>query len=169
MPRRVVDGDKIMSSWKLQQVQPEEYRIYYVLFLTFALANGVFECHPAAIYHKTCIVFESLTLDTIQKILDEYERVGLLFRWKEPDASEWGYWTGIHSPGLLPPQSQIDGRHYAQGPQVPQGAFWQFCLEKNIRTNGHGPAGSLKEREAEKESRYTLSEKIKKLRKDKEI
>jgi hypothetical protein len=169
MPRRVFDLEKAASSWKLCNVTPPEYRIFYPWGISMALANGVFECDPRVVHGKIFRVLDWLTPEVLGKIFDEYERVGLLFRWKEPDGTLWGYWTGIHSPGLLPAQSRIDDRHYPQGPQVPQGAFVTFCLEKNIRRNGHGPGATLTEVEVENESRKQLSDKIKKLSKDKQF
>jgi len=114
LPKRIIDGERTWRSQKLRRVQPESYRAEYTWL--FALANDVasFECDPEII-HATCYaaVRPSVTLEDVKKILAEFERVKLLFRWQVRD-QRWGYWTGTDKPGLLPPPSQ----RYNKG-QVP--------------------------------------------------
>jgi len=107
MPKRIVDGDSIATSQKLREVQPFAYRAEYALLVTLALANGSFECSPAQIWSRMYSFNRpDVFPDTVKSILDEYERVKLLFRWHEPDGKEWGYWVGIEKEGRLPPPSQ---------------------------------------------------------------
>ena len=94
MPKRIVDGEGMWRSSKIKKVQPESYRQEYAWFLPLALANGVFEADPDAVW-ATAYAFlrPSITPEIVGKIFDEFERVGLLRRWTHTDGKEWGWWV----------------------------------------------------------------------------
>jgi len=129
MPKRIVDGDAIWTSDKLGQVQPVSFRAEYTNLLPLALGNGVFECEPRKIYLKVYGYNRpDITPDIVASILDEFERVKLLFRWQ--DAGKlWGFWIGIDQPGRLPAPSRT--KHEKQGPDVPRDELSAFLLEND--------------------------------------
>ncbi len=106
MPNRIVSGEKTWKSKKVRQVQPESYRAEYTWLFPLANDVGTFECDPDVIW-STCYATArpSVTVEDVVKILNELERVKLLFRWQVKDQT-WGYWTGSDAPGLLPPPSK---------------------------------------------------------------
>ena len=60
----------------------------------------------------------------VEKILNEFQRTGLLFRWHEPDGVWWGFWIGIRKPGRLPSASRL--KHHELGPEPPQELLERF-------------------------------------------
>src|SRR6185312_12072676 len=96
MPKRMVDGDKIWASDKIGQIQPESFRSEYANLLPLALANGSFECSPRRIWRDVYFYNRPSFLESwVEHLLNELERVRLLFRWKELDGKVWGFWIGI--------------------------------------------------------------------------
>jgi hypothetical protein len=121
MPKRVVDGDSLWSSDKLQQIEPESFRRELANLIPLALANGSFECEPRKIWQKVYAYNRPATTPAmVSALLNELERVGILFRWKTPDGKTWGYWIGVNKPGRLPPPSdrKKGERLGAEPPQV---------------------------------------------------
>lgn len=126
MPKRIIDGERTWNSKKLRQVQPESYRMEYPWL--FALANDVatFECDSKVIWSRCyAAVRPSITEEDVAKILDEFERVKLLFRWNVGDQT-WGYWTGTDKAGLLPSPT----RRHNIGPEPDPKALAEF-LDKD--------------------------------------
>lgn len=126
MPKRIIHGEGVWHSDKLAQVQPLEFRAEYTWLLPLALANGVFECNPRCVW-ATAYTFNrpEVTVEMVEMILAEFERVRLLFRWQEPDGKTWGYWTGIRKPGRLPSPSRLK-KHHEIGPEPPQDLLKRF-------------------------------------------
>jgi hypothetical protein len=126
MPKRIIHGEGVWHSDKLAQVQPPDFRAEYTWLLPLALANGVFECNSRCVW-ATAYAFNrpEVTVETVEKILAEFGRVHLLFRWQEPDGKTWGYWTGIRKPGRLPSPSRLK-KHHELGPEPPQELLGRF-------------------------------------------
>jgi hypothetical protein len=125
MPKRILDGEGIWKSGKLAQVQSPEFRAEYPWLLPLALANGVFQCDPRSVF-ATSYSFNrpEISVEMVAKILDEFQRIGLLFRWQEPDGKWWGCWPELRKPGLLPSPSRK--QHYECGPEPPPELLAQF-------------------------------------------
>jgi hypothetical protein len=122
MPKRVIDGEGLWRSDKLTQVQPPSFRSEYANLLPLALANGVFEANARRIWSTVYSYNRSeITLEHVDQILAEFERVKLLFRWTDPRSVKvWGYWIGIDKPGRLPAPSRLRQRHEILGPEPPK-------------------------------------------------
>jgi hypothetical protein len=108
----IMDGDRTWRSSKLRQVQPVSYRAEYTWMFPIRNDYGSFEYDPTTIW-AVCYAAArpDITQEDVRKILAEFERVKLLFRFKFGN-QWWGYWTGVEKPGLLPPPSQ----RYRKGP-----------------------------------------------------
>jgi len=126
MPRRVIDGEATLyTSRKLAQVQPPELRGHYAWFLPLALSNGVFECDPSLVWEKSCAFNRpEISVETVEQSFAEFERLGLLGRWREPDGKEWGCFPELRKPWLLPSPSRQ--KHYQRGPEPPQELLARF-------------------------------------------
>jgi hypothetical protein len=112
MPARMVDGDALWRSDKLAQVQPPSYRGEYANLIPLALADGTFECNPRRVWADVYSYNRSdITVETVEKILNEFEKVGLLRRTKDELGKIWGFWNGIES--RLPSESTRE--RYKQG------------------------------------------------------
>jgi len=121
----MLDGDRLWRSDKLKQVKPESFRAEYANMLPLALANGTFECSPEKIWFEVyAFNRESFKPSKIAKILDEFERAKLLFRWVAGDGKVWGYWTGIEK--TLPTDEQIKQSRYKTGQPVPKQQLTDF-------------------------------------------
>jgi hypothetical protein len=128
MPKRVIDGEGLWRSDKLTQVQPPGFRSEYANLLPLALANGVFEANARRIW-STVYSYNrpEITLEHVNQILAEFERVKLLFRWTDPQSVKvWGYWIGIDKPGRLPAPSRLRQGHEILGPEPPSELVQDF-------------------------------------------
>ena len=132
MPKRMVDGDKIWTSDKLQSVDPPEWRMHYATLLPLALANGSFECNPVRILRDVYFFLRpDVDLKKVVMILAEFERAKLLFRWKDEHGKVWGFWVGITAEGLLPSQAHVNRGDYKKGKEPPEDLLKKF-LEGEI-------------------------------------
>lgn len=105
MPARIVDGDALWRSDKLAQVQPPQYRAEYANMIPLALADGWFECNPRRVWADVYSYNRpDITLEMVEDILKEFERVNLLSRKSDEKGKVWGYWVGIEK--RLPCESQ---------------------------------------------------------------
>ena len=105
MPKRIIDGEGVWRSQKLRQVELK-YRSEYANLLPLAEDRGSFEYDPASIWADVYACSRpDITQDDVTKILAEFERVKLLYRW-EQDGKTWGFWVGIDKAGLLPKPSE---------------------------------------------------------------
>jgi hypothetical protein len=130
MPKRVLDGEAIYGSDKLAGVALE-YKAEYANLIPLALANGSFEASPRRVWSKVYAYNRpEVTLEHVEKILAELERVKLLFRWADSTGKQWGYWVGIDKKGRLPSQSRLNKKHEALG-AVPPADLLQTFMESN--------------------------------------
>ena len=126
MPKRILDGEGVWRSDKLARVEPSWMRAEYANLIPLALANGVFEANPRRIWSQAYSYNRTdITLSDVEKILNEFERVKLLFRWSDEAGKVWGYWIGIEKPGRLPGQSRW-GKNEAIGPSPPEEELRKF-------------------------------------------
>jgi hypothetical protein len=101
----MVDGEGVWRSQKLRQVEIE-YRAEYANLLPLAEDRGSFECDPASIWADVYAYNRpDIKPEDVDKILADFERVKLLFRW-EAQGKTWGFWVGIDKAGLLPKPSE---------------------------------------------------------------
>jgi hypothetical protein len=126
MPKRVIDGEGLWRSDKLAQVEPPSFRAEYACLLPLALANGVFEANARRIW-ATVYSYNRPDVDAekVEKILAEFERVKLLFRWTD-GGKTWGYFVGIEKPGRLPAPSRLKHSHEVLGPEPPKQSLQSF-------------------------------------------
>ena len=124
MPKRVLDGEALWRSKKLRQVQPVKFRAEYANLLPLALSTGSFECDADTIWTDVYAFNRpDVTPEDVAAILDEYEKVKLLFRWTV-DGKTWGYWVGIDKEGRLPTGTTY--LHAKKGPLPPAEAYKAF-------------------------------------------
>jgi hypothetical protein len=148
MHKRIVDGDGIWQSDKIAQVQPPAFRAEFANLIPLATANGTFEVEPRRIW-ATVYSFNrpDITPEDTNRILDEFERVKLLFRWTEASTGKrWGYWVGIEKAGRLPAESRR-GTHEAIGPEPPKDQLQAFLghsaetlVEDQLANGNHAEA-----------------------------
>jgi hypothetical protein len=126
MPKRIIDGEGIWKSDKIAAIEPPRYRAEYANLLPLAMANGSFECNARSIW-ATCYGYNrpDVTPEDVVAILDEFERVKLLFRWAVAGKA-WGFWVGIDKPGRLPSEARQRERHEKTGEIVPQDKLHDF-------------------------------------------
>ena len=145
MPKRIVDGEGIWKSDKIAQIEPARFRAEFANLLPLALSNGSFECNARSIW-ATCYGYNrpDVTPEDVVAILDEFERVKLLFRWTVAGKA-WGFWVGIDRPGRLPSPARQRERHEKTGEIVPQDQLHEFLREPtgNQQDSIGKPIGSL--------------------------
>ena len=139
MPKRVLDGEGLWRSDKLALVEPATRRAEYANLLPLALANGVFEANPRRIWSAVYSYNRpDVTLQDVEAMLDEFERVKLLFRWAEPSTQKvWGFWVGIDKPGRLPGRSRR-GTNEMVGPEPPADELRKFMESNGIQNLPNG-------------------------------
>jgi hypothetical protein len=109
MPKRVIDAEAVWGSTKLAHCR-QEFIPEYTWLYGLADANGNFEMNDLRVIHgKVAAIRPHFTLDTLQRVFEDFKRHGLLFTWEER-GKKYGHWTGSNKPGRLPPKSQRD--HY---------------------------------------------------------
>jgi hypothetical protein len=137
MPKRIVDGEALWLSNKLQLV-PEKYRAEYVNLIPLALANGSFECDARKIWARVYIYNRpNVDLQAVEEMLKCFELAKMLFRWQAADGSTWGYWVGIDKPGRLP--SGTSCKNAAKGEPVPANLLQAFTSNGNRTPTGQQP------------------------------
>jgi hypothetical protein len=126
MPRRIVDGEAIWLSDKIGLVEPPQYRAEFATLVPLMNGYGTFECSAKVIWAKvyTCNR-PDITLAEVAKILDEYQRVGLLFRWEE-NGKVYGHWVGSLKPGRLPARSERTTKEKRICEKIPTEALAEF-------------------------------------------
>lgn len=102
--------------------------------LPLALANGSFECSIDRIW---CEVYAynrpDISTETVGKIIGEFERVKMLFRWVADDEKVWGFWIGMKKDGLLPPKKHVKEKRYKVGKVPPKELLTRF-INNEIQT-----------------------------------
>lgn len=143
MPKRIIDGDALWRSDKLARVEPPCYRAELANLIPLALANGVFECNARLVWSR-CYAYNrpDVSLETVEKMLGEFERVGILIRWSDDTGKTWGYWVGIHKPGRLPSSSRQSKKHEAIGPTPPAHLLSGQPMVSHNVANGEDGIGS---------------------------
>jgi len=102
----MIDGDALWRSDKLAAVQPPEFRAEYANLIPLALADGSFEAGARRVWADVYSYNRpDISPENVEKILLEFERVGLLVR-KTEGGKIWGYWVGIAE--RLPCESHRD-------------------------------------------------------------
>lgn len=115
MPKRIVDGDALWRSQKLKAVRPE-FRAEYANLLPLAEANGSFDAGVDRVWSDVYSFNRDIDVRKVCKILDEFEKVGLLKRWQQ-NGKTWGYWMGIEKTGRLPSEKHL--KRYTNLPPLP--------------------------------------------------
>jgi hypothetical protein len=109
----------LWKSDKLARVTPVRFRAEYANVLPLALANGTCEIGAARVWAEVFAYNrDDVTRADVEKMLAEFERCGLLFRWNDEGRKQWGFFVDIEKPGRLPSASMR--RHYGTGPEPPQ-------------------------------------------------
>jgi hypothetical protein len=131
MPKRIVDGEGLWRSDKLAEITPACFKAEYANMLPLALANGSFEANPRRILSMVYSYNRpEITLEQVEQILAEFERVKLLFRWTDAVTNkQWGYFVGIEKPGRLPAPSRLRQGHEILGPQPPKELLKNFLSD----------------------------------------
>jgi hypothetical protein len=125
MPKRVVDGDAVWKSMRLKKVEPPKYRAEFANLLPLALANGTFEVDPELVWAQVFAFNRpDVTPDDVVAMLDQFEKVKMLFRYEDQQKKWWGYWVGIEKAGRLPPPSERNREK--RGPEPPAGLLQDF-------------------------------------------
>jgi len=137
----MLDGDAMWNSDKIRALPPWA-KAEFSWLLPLAMANGVFECEPRKIW-VSCYAYgrPEMTLDQVIELLHAFEKVGLIFRWREDDGKEWAYWVGIEKEGRLPPLSRIKRKESQIGPQPPQNKLLEFIRTYCVRNTSLGWVG----------------------------
>lgn len=105
------NGDKAWRSDKLKQL-PEPLASEYAWMYPIALADGTFEADPHKVWSDAYSYNrKGFSPKKIAKILDDFEKFGLLQRTKGADGKIWGFWVG--SEAELPHES--DTRKFKKG------------------------------------------------------
>ena len=144
MPNRLVHGERVWRSEKLLEVEPESFRAEFANLLPLALANGVFECNARKIFSDVySFNRSSFAVQDVDAVLAEFERVKLLFRWKDTATGKThGFWTGIRNGGLLPSPEECCAKRYKVGPEPPPELLERF-LAGQMRSGLDAPAPEL--------------------------
>jgi hypothetical protein len=105
VPKRLVDGEALWRSDKLARVQPLEFRAEYANLIPLAGADGTFEANSRRVWTEVYSYNRpEITVDLVEEMLDEFERVGMIGRRKDEDGKIWGKFIGIEA--RLPAESQ---------------------------------------------------------------
>lgn len=103
----MIDGEALWRSDKLNKVEPIEFRAEYANLLPLALGDGTFEANPRRVWADVYSYNRpDITLELVEEILSEFERVGILVRKTDENGKIWGLWVGIES--RLPSESTRD-------------------------------------------------------------
>jgi hypothetical protein len=102
---RMFSGDAVWHSEKINNIQPVAWRAEFAWLYSLALADGTFEAEPRLVW-STAYAYNrpDWTVAKVGKLLDEFERVGLLERTRTSDGKVWGRWVGAK---LLPTAKTI--------------------------------------------------------------
>lgn len=125
MPKRIVDGEGIWRSGKLSLVEPSKFRGELANLIPLMRVDGTFEADARLIWSQAYSFNRpDINLRHVEAMLQEFERVKLLFRWRAEDGKLWGYFIGVEKRGRLPAPSQRFKE--AVGVEVPQELLTAF-------------------------------------------
>lgn len=137
MPKRIIDGEALWTSTKLESVQPPCFRLHYANWLPMAEANGVFEANPDVIRARIYgYMLPTFTKSWVAKLLNEFRRVGLVSTYLA-EGKMWGYFNGIHKPGRLPTDTHLS-RYKNLPPNPPRGPVRDSPGDVGSRAEGFG-------------------------------
>jgi hypothetical protein len=112
MPKRLVDGEALWRSNKLNQVQPLNFRAEYANLIPLAEADGTFEADPRRVWADVYSFNRpDVRVGQVEDILKAFEKAGMLVRKTDENGKIWGKFMGIET--RLPAKS-LRGR-YKQG------------------------------------------------------
>lgn len=135
MPNRVV-SDALWTSHKLKKV-PVKYRAEYANLIPLAEINGAFEADPELVWSKVYSFNRNdVTPVIVAEILDEFEKAGMLTRYKQ-DGKIYGKWVGIDKPGRLPGKAERERYNPANLPPLP------IDLQESDKDHNFNYSGSL--------------------------
>jgi len=126
MPKRVIDGDALWTSTKLEKVS-DKYRGEYAWILPLSQVNGCFECTPRLVW-RTCYagIRDDWSAKDVEAMLNEFETAKMLFRF-EREGTMYGLFIGIQKDGRLPkPSDRLKSAKLWQGGMVPAPALASF-------------------------------------------
>jgi hypothetical protein len=141
MPKRIVDGEGLWRSDKIAAIRTPWMKAEFANLIPLALANGAFEVNARRIWSAVYAYNRAeVTLEMVEQLLEELERVKLLFRWTDLQTQKpWGFWVGINKPGRLPGRSRR-GRNEAVGPEPPADELRKFLDSNGIPSLPNGNA-----------------------------
>jgi hypothetical protein len=138
MPKRILDGDALWGSSKLERC--EEWTIpEYAWLYPLADGNGSFEItNPRVIHGKVSAIRPHFSIDDLRKVFHEFNRMGLMFVWRVGEKT-YAHWTGSDRPGRLPAPSERR-RYQLLAPEVPKPLLQKYIEEShdNIARNSRG-------------------------------
>jgi hypothetical protein len=143
MPKRFVDGEALWTSNKLGTVQPVSFRSEFANLIPMAMANGSFECTPQLVFRAVYAYNRpDWNVRKVEKLLDEYERVKLLFRWREVDGKVWGYFPGIEKDARIPTKGEQKAKKFKVGINPPEEMLAKFLSnERDCGSNIQSVSG----------------------------
>jgi len=104
MPKRLIDGEALWRSNKLNQVQPLKFRAEYANIIPLAEADGTFEADPRRVWADVYSFNRpDMTQEMVTAMLVSFEKVGMLVRKADENGKIWGKFIGID--GRLPSES----------------------------------------------------------------
>jgi hypothetical protein len=128
------------NAWKSDKVlsiQPAEWVSEYAWVYSIATADGTFEASPRLIWMAAYAGRPDWTPEKVARLLDEFERVGLLVRAKDENGKIWGQWVG--SEKFLPSEERCKTARYKVGRRdLFKGAARSSTEQQRARTEQHG-------------------------------
>ena len=140
MPKRVIDYEAMWASEKLSRCAPWAQAEYAWLY-GLADACGSFELtNLRVIWGRVAAIRQSLSLERLEQIFDEFHAQGLLFIWEE-SGKRYAHWTASDRPGRLPRPSWRE-RLERFAPDVPQrelAAYMNGFAHRNLTPRREAP------------------------------
>lgn len=132
MSKRLVDGDSLWKSNKLLQVS-KEFQAEYANLIPMANHRGVFQADARMVHSKVYSYNRpDKSVEWVGKMLDEFQRVKMLFRWEGKSGVLWGFFVNIDKPGRLPPESRKMRTVDKSSPEVPVDKLRAFLGEDYV-------------------------------------
>ena len=126
MPKRLVDGDALWRSNKLNEVQPLNFRAEYANLIPLAEADGTFEADSRRVWADVYSFNRpDVKVEQVEDILQAFEKAGMLVRKVDEKGKIWGMFVGIEA--RLPAKSQRE--------RYKQGKGSSFSQMKDIQTD----------------------------------
>lgn len=128
MPKRIIDGEAMWTSTKLEAC-PEWVRVEYAWLYPLADCNGSFEISSiTAIWRLVYTIRPHFSCPRLREALAHLEANGLLFTW-EANGKRYAHWTNSDRPGRLP--RPADRYKYERlAPPVPADKLAEFLSKQ---------------------------------------